>query len=273
MRILSWSDPTYFRFLVTLVRSIRETGNQHHIHLALLDFNGDELPKRAFSSDPKVTWEFLSSADQKYAVKNKQEFYRNFRPGFFLDQLLQSQGPILTFGANGVVRSSLDFIENDLKSCDTIFMEREKSVVFDDVKNRQSVKTIEELESLLTDNHQDFFNIINKTTSKIVLLGTHGFANSENSKSLLQAWSKLLDDQDLLNRKFSDMDLFVKAYIDLLRQGRQLKKLTYTEYNRDEHPICDTHLAKGKIWFAKGNLKWNNASYLSEVARLAPEFS
>lgn len=272
MKIISWSNPTYFRFLVALVRSIRETGNKQAIHLALIDFEQKEhWPSKAFQDDNCITWEFLRSVDETTSVTNKREYYRNFRPKFFLKHLLKSKEPILTFGANGLVRRSLDGLNEDLLNNDMIFLERCQLAGNIEKYPNETICGIEELEARLAELNTNFDKVIYTPTCRVVLLGTHGFSFSDNSIEILKRWDSILSDSRYLNKEFSDMDLFVKVYIDMMRDGFQLRKRTYTEYKKEWHPICDYTFSNGGIWFAKGPSKWNNTTYLKEVNRLVPE--
>ena len=63
------------------------------------------------------------------------------------------------------------------------------------------------------------------------------------------------------------MNLFLKSLIEYqIENGIYLKNYTAINMPREKNDLCDTHLIDGnKIWFAKGNLKWNNKNYIEKI--------
>ena len=280
MKLISWTDPRYFRFASALIRSIRYHENDNDIVLYLLDFNEEQTneARELFRYDSKLEFKNLYSDNtDNYTVKTggkknedapgKIQFYRNFRPRMFLNELKSAESEkICTFGANGLVFTSLDYIEDLLDVNDFVFMEREKENVMTEAP--KTVKCIEDIADLVTNQNIDIDSILGKTTGKIVLLGTHAMKQSPVTYSILERWIELIENTDAINTKFSDMNLFVKAYTEALISGHHpVKKETGLSLPRDKNPFCDTSFNDGnKIWFAKGDTKWKNSKYIEKVA-------
>ena len=93
-----------------------------------MDFNEEQFSKvqELFSKDSRINFIRIDSNQLKYDVSNKTEFYRNYRPRLFLELLKKSEnGKLCTFGANGVVFTSLKYVEDLLEENDFIFLESE----------------------------------------------------------------------------------------------------------------------------------------------------
>ena len=276
MEIITWSDPKYFVFAQGLIGSIRYHGNENNIIVYLLDFNQAqyEYVQKIYTNDSKILFKNLSSLDTKgfKVIDNKThnpdvdngkiQFYRNFRPRMFLEELKSSKtGKICTFGANGLVFTKLNYIENILDEKDFVFMEREKNNVFS--KNPEKVSCIEDLVDIVRNNNIDIDKILPETTGKVVLLGTHAMSNTPATISVLERWIELIEKTDAINTKFSDMNLFVKSCVENILKGKDvITKETGLSLPRDKNPFCDTSLIDGnKIWFAKGPSKFNSSKY------------
>jgi len=276
MKLLSWCDPTYFYFLRGLIGSIRYHENKNDIVIYLLDFNDRqvELVRKSYDHDSKITFKQLNSsntnnfkvidnkADNPDVDNGKIQFYRNFRPRVFLEELKNTKsGKLCTFGANGIVFTKLDYIEKILDTNDFVFMEREKNNVF--TKEPKKVRCIEDIANLVKTSNINIDTILPETTGKIVLLGTHAMSNTPATISVLERWIELIERTDEMNTKFSDMNLFVKACVEnILSQKNVIKKKTGLDVPRSENPFCDTNLIMGnKIWFAKGPSKFKSEKY------------
>ena len=277
MEIVTWSDPKYFVFLRGLVGSLRYHENENTIVAYLLDFDDNQLDqvRNLYKDDSKIMFKRLSSSvTQNYDVidnkgtfnpdvqSGKIQFYRNFRPRVFLNELKDSPtGKLCTLGANGLVFSKLDYIEDHLDENDFVFMEREKNNMF--TYSPTSVNCIEDVVSLVQDQGIDLDKILMQTTGKVVLLGTHAMRQSEAAYSVLERWIELIENTDAMNMKFSDMNLFVKAYAECLMSKKyDIRKETGLGIPREKNPFCDTQLIDGnKIWFAKGPMKFTNEKY------------
>jgi K+/H+ antiporter YhaU regulatory subunit KhtT len=276
LELLTWSDPKYLVYATALIKSIRYHNNNNLIHFCLLDFNNEqfETVREIFRNDSKINFIQKSSQNHHYQVKDarvfnpdvnngKIQFYRNFRPRLFLDVLKESDGKICTFGANGIVNTDLSYISEILDKKDFVFMEREKNDVFS--KNNKKVNKIEDIVSLVNSGIE-IDEILKTTTGKVVLLGTHAMKNNKNVQKVLKKWISLIENTDKINKKFSDMNLFVKAYSQTLIEGYKITKETGWETEREKNPFCDTHLIEGSnIWFAKGENKFTNKKYLDAV--------
>ena len=267
MEILTWSDPKYFMFANALIRSIRYHGNNNLIHVNLMDFNLEQTGHvmRMFSKDSRINFISTNSNQFDYKVNNKKEFYRNYRPRLFLDLLKKSkEGKLCTFGANGIVFTKLDYIEKLLDKNDFVFLEREKQNIF--TKDPEKVAGINDVQALVEKGHP-IDEILNATTGKVVLLGTHAMRNNDVCIDVLQKWINLIENTDSINKTFSDMNYFVKSVIaHQTENNTKINMETSIGTPRDTNPYCDTRLNDGtKIWFAKGNSKWNSKKYLDKV--------
>ena len=264
MDLLTWCDPRYFIFARGLIGSIRYHENENKINLCLLDFNDEQFDQvtKIYENDSKIEFLRISSTDQKSfnVVDNKggnpdvdngkTQFYRNFRPRLFLNMLDKStSGKLCTFGANGIVFTKLDYINDHLDENDFVFLEREKNNVFTD--NPKTVNCIEDITDLVVNQNISIDDILPQTTGKVVLLGTHAMRSSPATRSILKRWIELIENTDSINTKFSDMNLFVKACVENQIEGKHvLKKETGLDVPRSQHPFCDTSLVPGnKIWF------------------------
>ena len=277
MEILTWSDPKYFVYLRGLVGSLRYHENEHTIITYLLDFDDYQIDqvRELYKNDSKIVIKRLSSIDtQNYDVidnkgtfnpdvqNGKIQFYRNFRPRVFLNELKNSPtGKLCTFGANGLVFSKLNYIEDHLDENDFVFMEREKPNMF--TYSPTTVSCIEDVVRLVQEQEIDLDEILMQATGKVVLLGTHAMRQSEATYSVLERWIELIENTDAMNMKFSDMNLFVKAYAECLMDKKyDITKETGLGLPREENPFCDTQMIEGnKIWFAKGSSKFTSETY------------
>ena len=271
MEILTWTSPRYFKFCNALIRSIRYFKNYNIIHLGLLDFSQEQVNsiKDIYSNDSKIKYYYINKKDYEdknnINIKNSVSFYQNFRPDFFLDVLNTNNGKnICTFGANGIVFSNLNYIEEYLVNNNFVFLERKKKNIF--LSDKPYVSSINDIQKLVEDNI-NINDILKSTTGKVVLLGTHGIKNNSISKEILQKWSNLIKENDNINKQFSDMNFFVKAVINYqIENNVKIKNYTANKLLRKENDLCDTSLLDGnKIWFAKGNLKWNSKKYIDKV--------
>jgi len=268
MRIFTWCDPNYFHFMNALIRSIRYHGNENHITALLMDFNPEQKDKvkDIFKNDSKM--QFIWDNGQSFhniSIKDHREYYRNCRPRYFIDQLQDSpSGKLCTFGANGIVWTDLKFIENILDKKDFVFLERQKPNRFSN--HPEKIGSMEELHEFMSDTGLTFPEIFPTSTSKIVLLGTHAMRRNEYSLAVLNKWKDLVENPKDLNAEYSDMNLFVQAYIETQDKiGWKLKKETGLGTPRAENPFCDTNFNTDKIWFAKGPSKFHNKKYLKAV--------
>lgn len=269
MEILTWTDPKYLKFCNALIRSIRFNENDNLIHLNLLDFTDDEFEnvQERFKNDSKINFIRTNYNDFEYDVTDKVSFYQNHRPRFFLEHLKKSKdGKLCTFGANGIVFSKLDFIDNHLSDKDFIFLERQKRNVH--TNEPKWMSGINDVQSLV-ESGIDIDKILDTTSGKVVLLGTHAMKNNNVCNDILERWIKLVENTESINRTFSDMNYFVKAVVQYQMENN-LKIKTYTTIGtpRETNDLCDTDLYAGnKIWFAKGPQKWDNRTYLDVVDR------
>ena len=266
MEILTWTDPKYFVFANALIRSIRYHDNTNLIHFNLMDFTNQQYDqvRELFKNDSMINFiqTRYDESDRAYSVNDKVEFYRNYRPRLFLELLKKSKtGKLCTFGANGVVFTKLDYIEDLLDYNDFVFMEREKNNVFTD--SPKTVSCIDDVQKLIVENDIDLNQLLDTTTGKIVLLGTHAMRKNEIVVSVLNRWISLIENTDSMNKTFSDMNYFVKSYItEQLENDVLIKKETGLAVPRDQNPFCDTRLIPGnKIWFAKGPQKFTSKMY------------
>ena len=269
MEILTWTDPKYFRFCNALIRSIRYHKNEHLIHLNLLDFNDSELEfvRERFKNDSKINFIRTNFSDFDYNVIDKRSFYQNHRPRFFLDRLKKSKnGKLCTFGANGLIWTKLDFIENRLDTNDFIFLERQKKNIH--TSEPAWMSGIDDVQSLV-EKGIDIDEILDTTSGKVVLLGTHAMRNNDICVDILKKWVKLVETTRSINKTFSDMNYFVKAVIKYQMENNvKIKTFTTRGTPRPSNELCDTDLHMGnKIWFAKGPQKWDNRTYLDAVDR------
>jgi hypothetical protein len=270
VEILTWCDPQYFVFANALIRSIRYHGNTNLIHLNLMDFTNQQHDqvRALFKNDSMINFiqTRYDESDRVYFVNDKEEFYRNYRPRLFLELLKKSEsGKLCTFGANGIVFTKLDYIEALLDDNDFVFLEREKNNVF--TNSPKTVRCIDDVQKLIVENNIDLDELLDTTTGKIVLLGTHAMRKNDIVESVLNRWISLIENTGSMNKKFSDMNYFVKSYItEQLENDIIIKKETGLNVPRSENPFCDTSLIEGnKIWFAKGPQKFINKTYLDAV--------
>ena len=266
MIIMSYCDSSYFGFCDGLVKSIRRSGNEHQIFLYLLDFKEEEKEYvlREYENDSKINFRFRDSASFGYDIKDKINFYRNCRPRFFLELLNEYPDTnLLTFGANGLVWDSLDYIERDLIENDFVFLERTKKT-----DDGTVIKNISEFVNYLDSRGMsvdDMFS--NSWPGKLVLLGTHGIQNNKHTKAVVENWMNYIEDPKIMNSWFSDMSLFVKCYIEYQKNMNYLfKKKTGWELPREDNPYVDTLFTTKKIWFAKAENKWENEQYLNALS-------
>jgi len=269
MEILTWCDPKYFKFADALIRSIRYNKNENLIHLNLMDFSDEKFDSvvESFKEDSKIKFIRTNFDDFKeiYDVDNRTEFYRNYRPRLFLDLLKKSEnGKLCTFGANGLVFCKLRFIEDLLNDNDFVFLERQKNNVHTNFPKR--VAGINEVQALV-EGGISIDKILPTTTGKVVLLGTHAMRNNDVVENVLQRWINMIENTDSMNNTYSDMNLFVKSFIQYqIENNTKIKKQTGIDLPREENPFCDTLLISGNnIWFAKGPLKFSNKKYLDLV--------
>lgn len=270
MEIVTWASPNYFKFCNALVRSIRYHKNYNIIHLCLLDFNDSQFKevKNMYDNDSRIKYYHVSSSkyeeNNNIKISNKTSFYQNFRPEFLLDILENTNNDICVFAANGLVFSSLVYLENYLKDNNFFFLERKKKNIF--TNDKSYVKSVNDVLELVKKNI-NIDSILNSTTGKVVLLGTHGIKNNSTNKKIISKWSKLVKSNNNVNKQFSDMNLFVKSLIEYqIENDIYLKNYTAINIPREKNDLCDTHLIDGnKIWFAKGNLKWNNKNYIEKI--------
>ena len=269
MEISTWCDPNYFKFCNALIRSIRYHENEHIIHLNLLDFSESEfeLVQERFKNDSKINFIHIKYNDFEYDVIDKVSFYQNHRPRFFLDSLKKSKnGKLCTFGANGLIWTKLDFIENHLDTNDFIFLERQKRNIH--TSEPALMSGINDVQYLV-ENGIDIDKILDTTSGKVVLLGTHAMRNNDVCIDILNRWIQLVENTASINRTFSDMNYFVKAVVQY-QMDNNVKIETFTTRGtpRVSNELCDTDLHTGnKIWFAKGPQKWDNRTYLDVVDR------
>jgi len=273
MEILTWCDPRYFVFANALIRSIRFHENENLIHVNLLDFNEAEFEtvRELFKTDSKINFIRTNRSDYShlYDVTDKVEFYRNHRPRLFLKLLENSKdGKLCTFGANGIVFANLQYIEDLLEENEFVFLEREKNNVHTDYPKK--VLGINDVQDLV-ERGISIDDILDTTTGKVVLLGTHAMKKNNLVKDILKNWISLIEETSVINKTYSDMNLFVKSCIEYqMKNNIKIKKETGILVPRKENPFCDTHLIAGnKIWFAKGPLKFNSAKYLDTVKRFS----
>jgi hypothetical protein len=260
MKIFSWSNPAYFHFLVALVRSIRYHGNAHEIILHLMDFTPEDkdMAARTFERDSKVSFIYSSSKNQPYTVNNRFEYYRNCRPRYFLQILEQYGEHLLTFGANGIIRRKLDFIEELLEEKDFLFLERPSQfakVLYHNVRElHEAVKSGK-------------VKATPKTYGQMVLLGTHAIANRPRTLEVIRLWRDTIEKKGGINEFKWDMGLFAQSMVLIEDEYREPFLIeTGASVPRNEHPFCDTSFSKdSNIWFAKSQDKWNNKTYLQAV--------
>ena len=284
MELLTWCDPKYFIFANALIKSIRYYENENKVIVYLLDFNDNQFSEvqKIYKNDSKIIFKRIFSNQTKdYSVidnksnnpdveNGKTQFYRNFRPRVFLNELNNSNsGKLCTFGANGLVFTKLHYIEKILDDKDFVFLEREKKNIF--TNTPKTVKCIEDIANLVKKENIDINKILPETTGKVVLLGTHAMKKSDPVNSIISRWIELIENTDSINTKFSDMNLFVKAYVENILSNKNVaSKETGINVPREKHPFCDTSLIAGnKIWFAKGPAKFTNKKYLEAVKKFS----
>ena len=202
MRIFTWSDPNYFKYLTALVKSIRHSGNKYDIILHLMDFNEKQKAKamKTFENDSKITFLWSNHKDSVVKVTNTFEYYRNSRTKYFLKLLEEDERDLLTFGANGLVFADLKYIEDILKENDFCFLERQKQIVQKVKTNKTHVRNINELSEHVKTHNLDINSVLDQTTGKVVLLGTHGIQNNHKTRMVLRRWIELVDNPKYLNR-------------------------------------------------------------------------
>lgn len=269
MKIFSWCNPNYFKFCNALVRSIRYHGNEHDIILHLMDFDDNQKRhvEELFKNDSKIHFLYSSHKDYHIKVTNPFEYYRNSRPRYFLKLLEEHQENLLTFGANGLIFSSLDYIQEALEKNDFVFMERKKQIVQNVQTNQTHVRSINELDEHIKKFNLNLDQVLDQTTGKVVLLGTHGIQYNTDTIDTIKRWIKYVENETTMNRTFSDMNLFVKSFIEKQDElGIKFKTLTDWDKPREKNRFCDTLLLDGNpIWFAKGPQKHSNRVYLDKV--------
>ena len=268
MKIFSHSDPNYFGFCEALVKSIRYHENEHDLTLLLMDFSDQqkEEVQEKFKNDSKLDFWFVNGEDLGYSINDKVQFYRNCRTRFFLKMLEKYDENLLTLCANGLVWTKLDYIEEDLKENDFVFLERSKKMVYNVPWPSEWVRNIEELSKLVKTHNLDLDDVLEKTTGKVVLLGTHGIQNNEMAKKVISRWREHVENAENLNKWYSDMNLFVKSFIEITDEtGYNFKKKTGWDIPREENPYVDTKFTTKKIWFAKGPRKFTHPTYIEKV--------
>ena len=108
-------------------------------------------------------------------------------------------------------------------------------------------------------------DVLDQTTGKVVLLGTHGIQNNETTKKVIRRWIELVNTPKYLNRTYSDMNFFVKALLQVEEEiGQEITRVTDWEIPRENNRFCDTLLLPhSPIWFAKAENKHTNPKYLA----------
>jgi len=166
---------------------------------------------------------------------------------------------LLTFGANGIVRTKLNYIEKTLKKYDFCFLERTKKI-----DGFGKISDIYQIKKILDKRKK---RISPKLLAKLVLLGTHGIQNNKSTRKVIKRWINLVEDKILLNQVYSDMGLFVQSMFDIMNQtGYVFKKSTWAGKDRSTNPYCDTGFHNSSnIWFAKSRTKWQHPKYLKSI--------
>lgn len=267
MRILTWCTRSYWDFAHALIRSIRRAGNDYHITVLGLNYTPKDIIETVedVGRIPEVEIRPLRVSEEDDHGKHEKRCvdaklsktgtFRNFRPRAFLNFLNEGDDSVLTFGANGIVWCDLGFIDELLVENDMCFMEREKNNMWG--KGPTMIRGIKQLRKLCEDYHLNPKRVVDSSTGKVVLLGTHGLANNDRVKEALEAWAEIVENGDI-KKPYSDMDGFVRVMLD-----RPLVTcVTDVDLPREENRFCNTHLTGNHIWFAKGPTKWKNTTYI-----------
>jgi hypothetical protein len=203
--------------------------------------------------------------DASFNISNKFEYYRNNRPRFFIKALKQ-EGRLITFGANGIVNGSLGYLEEHINNNDFVFLEREKNDIWTSEKTK--VRGIRDLKRRIKKYNLDVINVLFSTTGKVVLLGTHAFKSDDKIFKVLKMWQDIIEKPENINKTYSDMQFFVKCFMDVEDEMKEeFTRYTAIDERREGNSICDTHFLGNKIWFAKGDTKYSNKKYLNTLKK------
>ena len=182
--IFTWCDFNYFKYCEALIKSIRHSGNDHKIILHGMDFSDSQrvfVQNRLSNCD--VSYLFSSWKDAPFPVTNKVEYYRNNRPRYFLD-LLKENEKVLTLGANGLVFRDLTFIDNYLDEYDFVFLERAKPNLW--TPSPKHFRSIKDLKKAFLDHSLNLDKVLETSSGKVVLLGTHAFRKTAHVEKVLE---------------------------------------------------------------------------------------
>jgi len=276
MKIFTWTDKKYLNFCLALCKSIRLNGNEQEIIIDLMDFEKQDFENYQNVFREKIGGElrFLRSDSSMFLRKeeSKDEFYRNHRVNQFIELLKEDSRDLCTFGANGIVRTNLKFIENLLNEGNLfVFMERSRDNRFS--MTPEKIEGVYELAEMIRDNKltNNIDEIIQTHSGRCVLLGTHAIKNSEKSLEILRLWqNELKNFKDAYRKKFCDMDFFVKSLIvDYYSTNKKIKMYTAKNIPQVVNPLCDcTFSDYSQIWFAKGDSKFRDKKYINVVNEL-----
>lgn len=275
MKIYTLTDPNYFKFCFAMCKSIRINKNDHEIIVDLMDF--DEIQKfnavNLMKEKIGGKLRFINTSSKRHLSEeeNKEEFYRNHRVVQFLKLLEEDDRDLCTFGANGIIRTKLDYLEDLIKDNHFIFMERPRSNRFS--FKPEKIEGVYELGDMIREHNliKDIDDIIQTHTGRCVLLGTHVIKNCEKSINIVKDWQKELDSfKDSYRKKFCDMDFFVKSLIlDYYNTGKKLNLYTAKNIPQEFNTLCDcTFSDTSLVWFAKGPSKFQNKKYINLVDHL-----
>ena len=272
MKIFTWTYPKYFNFCLALCKSIRINNNDNEIIVDLIDFNKKELESAKNILNERIggSLRFINTSSSNHLSKNenKDEFYRNHRVNVFLQLLKEDKRDLCTFGANGIVRTNLKYLEDLIKENHFIFLERPRDNLYSN--SPKKIEGVYELADMIKINNLNnkIDEIIESHTGRCVLLGTHVIKNCQESISVIEGWQReLLNFKDSYRKKFCDMDFFVKSMIlEYYKTNKKLNVYTAKNIPRELSPLCDTTFNNASlIWFAKGPSKFNNQKYINAL--------
>ena len=175
----------YFKYCDGLVKSIRHSGNDHHIILKLLDFNKEQkkFAKSQLKDIKDIDLDFIDSKETEFWLETKSnlnantenhpgaatltwtateddthkakvfKLYTDCRPFLIYDTLRKYDDDILAICANSLVLTKLEDLEATLKKKDLVFKERETWFGLKTIEDVANLSKGKNLEASLLDCH------------------------------------------------------------------------------------------------------------------------
>ena len=183
---MSHCDFEYFKNCEGLVKSIRHSGNEHHIILKLLDFNEEqkEYAHTRLKNIENIDLDFIDSNETEFwtepgqtnayyndkpvrmngnprfdteasmEISDNFKLYTECRPFLLYDIMKDNNDDILSLCANALILTKLDDIEKALKNKDLMFKERPTWFGLEKVEDVESISKGQNLLYSLSECHR-----------------------------------------------------------------------------------------------------------------------